>query len=78
MREPRREVAGRVDRVAGRAAERQADDEDEERDRQRAERGEAGLSAPAPKARITKTSTNVPMISLTMFQIVLRIAGPVL
>jgi hypothetical protein len=28
--------------------------------------------------RITNTSTNVPMISLTRFQVVLRMAGPVL
>ena len=64
MRDARAEVTRRVDGVAGGAAEGGADADDEQGDGQRAER----RTAFPPKARITKTSTNVPMISVMRFQ----------
>ena len=66
VRDARAEVAGGVDRVAGRAAERKADDQDQERDGQRAEVRRGRLSG-WPKVKMTNISTNVPMISLTRF-----------
>ena len=68
MGDARAQVAGRVDRISGRAAERQADDQDEERDRECAE-ARRSQTALVPKAKITNTSTNVPMISLRRFQV---------
>ena len=69
MRDARAEVTGRVDGVAGRATEGGADRDHEDRDGKRAERREAAFAlSPPPKPMTTKTSTKVPMISVTRFQ----------
>ena len=59
----RPEVTSRVDRVPGRPTERGTDADDQQRDEQRPEalRGAAEI-------RMTKTSTKVPMTSVTVFQ----------
>ena len=76
MRGP--EVAGRVDRVPGRAAERHADGEDEERDGQGAEGREAGGGAVGAEREDHEHQHEGADDLGDEVERVLRMAGPVL